>query len=133
VKFTLQASATDGNDHRPPGCAIPAAARLGLFFGLAFEEFHADSKQARPGGIRSFPLLALSGALLYRLDPGRLLVLSIGLLVLGAWLTCCYWRHVSELDADARPNVGLGRAVGGAARRLLTSEGLGSAVWLANS
>jgi len=30
---------------------------LGFFFGLAFEEFHAGSNQARPGGIRSFPLL----------------------------------------------------------------------------
>ena len=42
---------------------------LGFFFGLAFEEFHARTKQARPGGVRSFPLLALVGALLYRLDP----------------------------------------------------------------
>jgi hypothetical protein len=40
---------------------------LGFFFGLAFEEFNAESRQARPGGVRSFPLLALSGALLYRL------------------------------------------------------------------
>jgi hypothetical protein len=34
---------------------------LGFFFGLAFEEFHARAKQARPGGVRSFPLLALTG------------------------------------------------------------------------
>ena len=34
---------------------------LGFFFGLAFEEFHARAKQARPGGVRSFPLLALVG------------------------------------------------------------------------
>ena len=40
---------------------------LGFFFGLAFEEFHAQREQARPGGVRSFPLLALVGALLYRL------------------------------------------------------------------
>ncbi len=80
---------------------------LGFFFGLAFEEFHASTKQARPGGVRSFPLLALVGALLYRLDPGRLLPVSVGLLVLGAWLTCYYWRHVGEIDAGGRPNVGL--------------------------
>lgn len=80
---------------------------LGFFFGLAFEEFHAGTKQARPGGIRSFPLLALVGALLYRLDPARLLPVSVGLLVLGAWLACYYWRHVGEVDEDGRPNVGL--------------------------
>src|ERR1700693_421826 len=74
---------------------------LGFFFGLAFEEFHAQGGLARPGGVRSFPLLALSGGLLY------LLWLSAGLLVLGAWLTCYYWRHVEEIDPDGRPNVGL--------------------------
>ena len=57
---------------------------LGFFFGLAFEEFYASAKQTRPGGVRTFPMLALVGALLYRLEPARLLPLSVGLLVLGA-------------------------------------------------
>ncbi len=80
---------------------------LGFFFGLAFEEFHAQAGQARPGGVRTFPLLALAGGLLYRLDPTHLLPFSLGLLVLGAWLTCYYWRHVEEIDPEGRPNVGL--------------------------
>ncbi len=80
---------------------------LGFFFGLAFEEFHAQGGQARPGGVRSFPLLALSGGLLYRLDSEHLLPLSAGLLVLGGWLACYYWRHVEEVDPDGRANVGL--------------------------
>jgi len=80
---------------------------LGFFFGLAFEEFHAQSNQKRPGGIRSFPLLALMGALLYRLDPTHLVPLSAGLLALSAWLTCYYWRHLGETDAEGLPNVGL--------------------------
>ncbi len=63
---------------------------LGFFFGLAFEEFHAQSGQARPGGVRTFPLLALAGGLLYRLDTGRLLPFCVGLLVLGTWLACYY-------------------------------------------
>ena len=61
---------------------------LGFFFGLAFEEFYARDGQARPGGIRSFPLLGLSGALLYRLDPAHLLPMTAGLLVLGGWRVC---------------------------------------------
>ncbi len=80
---------------------------LGFFFGLAFEEFYASARQTRPGGVRTFPMLALVGALLYRLDPARLLPLSAGLLVLGGWLTCYYWRHLGEVDAEGRPNVGL--------------------------
>jgi len=80
---------------------------LGFFFGLAFEEFYARAGQRRPGGVRSFPLLALAGALLYRLDPAHLLPLSAGLLALSAWLTCFYWRHLGETDPEGFPNVGL--------------------------
>src|ERR1044071_8010687 len=80
---------------------------LGFFLGLAFEEFHAQAKQARPGGVRTFPLLAPSGGLLYRLEPSHLIPFSAGLLILGAWLTCYYWRHVEEIDQEGRPNVGL--------------------------
>jgi uncharacterized membrane protein (DUF4010 family) len=80
---------------------------LGFFFGLAFEEFNATSGQARPGGVRSFPLLALAGALLYRLDTAHLVTLTAGLLILGGWLALHYWRQLAELDAEGRPNVGL--------------------------
>jgi hypothetical protein len=37
---------------------------LSLFFGLAFEEFYAHQR-TQPGGVRTFPLLALAGAMLY--------------------------------------------------------------------
>ncbi|HTW53676.1 MAG TPA: DUF4010 domain-containing protein [Stellaceae bacterium] len=84
---------------------------LGFFFGLAFEEFNAQSRQARPGGVRSFPLLALSGALLYRLDTGHLLPVTAGLLVLGGWLSLYYWRHIAETDPEGQPNVGLMTAI----------------------
>jgi uncharacterized membrane protein (DUF4010 family) len=80
---------------------------LGFFFGLAFEEFNAQSQQVRPGGVRSFPLLALSGALLYRLDTAHLLPVTAGLLILGVWLSLYYWRHLRETDTEGLPNVGL--------------------------
>jgi hypothetical protein len=57
----------------PPIASFLLLLGLGFFFGLAFEEFHAQGGQVRPGGVRSFPLLALAGGLLYRLDTGRLL------------------------------------------------------------
>jgi uncharacterized membrane protein (DUF4010 family) len=52
-------------------------------------------------------LLALTGALLYRLDPAHLIPLSAGLLALSAWLTCYYWAHLGQTDPDGFPNVGL--------------------------
>lgn len=82
-------------------------AALGFFLGLAFEEFHARTGQKRPGGIRSFPLLALAGALLWQLDPARLLPFSAGLVALSGWLALFYWRHLGEADAEGQPNVGL--------------------------
>src|SRR6202142_2986499 len=84
---------------------------LGFFFGLAFEEFYGQSRQARPGGVRSFPLLALSGALLYRLDTAHLVPVTAGLIVLGGWLSLYYWRHIAALDAAGQPNVGLMTAI----------------------
>jgi uncharacterized membrane protein (DUF4010 family) len=91
----------------PPILRLLLTVALGFFLGLTFEEFHARANLKRPGGIRSFPLLALTGALLYRLDPVHFVPLSVGLLALSAWLTCYYWRHLDEIDADGFPNVGL--------------------------
>ncbi len=50
--------------------------------------------------MRTFPLLALAGGLLYRLDPDRLLPLSIGLAALGAWLAVAYRRRIGEAPAE---------------------------------
>jgi uncharacterized membrane protein (DUF4010 family) len=91
----------------PPILRLLLLVALGFFLGLAFEEFHVRSGQKRPGGIRSFPLIALTGALLYRLDPANRLPMCAGLLALSAWLTCYYWRHIEEIGPDGFPNVGL--------------------------
>jgi len=94
-----------------PVVGFPLLLGLGFFFGLAFEEFYGQGGRAQPGGVRSFPLLALIGALLYRLDPNRLLPVTAGLLVLGGWLTCYYWRHIAEVDPQGQPNLGLMTAI----------------------
>ena len=86
---------------------IGLAVGLGFFFGLAFEEFHTRDGQVRPGGVRTFPLLALLGALFYRLDPVHLIPLTGGLLALTSWLGIYYWRHGGDIDDEGRPNVAL--------------------------
>ncbi len=58
---------------------------LALFFGLAYEEFYGNTIPQRPGGIRTYPLLALAGALLYLLDPQHLSTTIAGLVIVGAW------------------------------------------------
>jgi uncharacterized membrane protein (DUF4010 family) len=80
---------------------------LSLFLGLAFEDFFARTNTKRPGGIRTFPLLAVTGGVLYIFDQTHFIPFTAGLLMLGAWLAIFYRRHVREQDEEGEPNVGL--------------------------
>jgi uncharacterized membrane protein (DUF4010 family) len=59
---------------------------LAFFFGLAFEEIYKREERQVPGGVRTFPLLSLAGALLYLVEPHHALAFIAGLLGLAAWL-----------------------------------------------
>ncbi len=59
---------------------------LSLFYGFAFEEFYGDEFERRPGGVRTFPLLAFAGAALWLIDSSHGYAFVAGLLVVGAWL-----------------------------------------------
>lgn len=80
---------------------------LSFFLGLAYEDFFGRTNIRRPGGIRTFPMLALAGGVLYLFDPAHFIPFTGGLLVLGAWLFVYYQTHVSEPDDEGEPNVGL--------------------------
>jgi uncharacterized membrane protein (DUF4010 family) len=93
----------------PTGVALLLG--LSFFLGLAFEEFFAHTDERRPGGIRTFPLLALTGGGLYLFDPTYFIPFTGGLVVLGAWLFIYYKEHVKEHeerdDSVDEPNAGL--------------------------
>lgn len=59
---------------------------LAIFLGLAFEDVYKRDERARPGGVRTFPILALTGAMLYLIEPRYALAFVAGLLALGLWL-----------------------------------------------
>ena len=80
---------------------------LSFFFGLAFEELYARTARPRPGGVRTFPLLALAGAGLYFVEPVRALAFAAGLLVLGAWLYAYYVERLAESRAAGAAEAGL--------------------------
>ncbi|MCC7428522.1 MAG: DUF4010 domain-containing protein [Alphaproteobacteria bacterium] len=69
---------------------------LGFFFGLAFEEHYGGDAIRRPGGIRTFPILALLGALFWIIEPRHGIVFTAGLLVLGGLLLLYYRAWVQE-------------------------------------
>jgi len=70
---------------------------LSLFFGFAFEEFYAGDLPRRPGGVRTFPLLALAGGSLYLIEPQYGAAFIAGLLVLGSWIYA-YVRRESKSE-----------------------------------
>lgn len=106
---------------------------LSFFFGLAFEEFYARSSERRPGGIRTFPLLAMAGGMLYLLDPERLLAFAAGLIVLGAWLHAFYRERLKLQTAEGGANVGLMVMVCNVHAYLLGAVTLALPYWVAVS
>src|ERR1700712_3684187 len=68
---------------------------LAVFLGLAFEEIYKTDDRTSPGGIRTFPMLAIAGAMLYLIEPAHALAYVAGLLALAAWLTA-YLRRAPE-------------------------------------
>jgi uncharacterized membrane protein (DUF4010 family) len=77
---------------------------LALFFGLAFEEIYKRDEPAIPGGIRTFPLVSLAGAMLYLVEPSRALAFIAGLLAMAVWLHAL-------LSRERRPEAGPGRTL----------------------
>jgi uncharacterized membrane protein (DUF4010 family) len=77
-----------GTDLAPLELAGRLALALGLavFVGLAFEEAYKRDEGAAPGGVRTFPMLALSGAMLYLIEPRQVLAFVVGLIALAIWL-----------------------------------------------
>jgi uncharacterized membrane protein (DUF4010 family) len=62
------------------------ALALAVFLGLTFEEVYKRQERVTPGGVRTFPMLALAGALLYLIEPQHAIACIVGLVVLAIWL-----------------------------------------------
>lgn len=65
---------------------LALAVGLAVFMGLAFEETYKTEERSSPGGIRTFPMLAMCGATLYLIEPAHAIAFVAGLVGLAAWL-----------------------------------------------
>src|SRR5487761_2144535 len=65
---------------------LALALALALFLGLAFEEVYKGEQRTIPGGIRSFPMLAMAGAMLSLIEPTYALAFVAGLVAVALWL-----------------------------------------------
>lgn len=111
---------------------------LAFFLGMAFEEYFGSRALKPPGGVRTFPLLALAGALLYALAPGSGNLFLGGLVTLGAWLSIWYWHRLSlrrdepdvEGETDQRLSGGIVALVGNLLAYLLGPVTLTQPLWI---
>ena len=81
-----QGVTVDGLTPAQLAAKLGLALGMALFLGLAFEGLYKQEPRIIPGGIRTFPMLALLGALLYLLAPHTLLLYAVGLGALALWL-----------------------------------------------
>jgi uncharacterized membrane protein (DUF4010 family) len=79
---------------------LALALGLAVFVGLAFEEIYKREDRSAPGGVRTFPMLALSGAMLYLIEPRQALAFIAGLIALAIWLHS-FLRNVPESNATS--------------------------------
>jgi uncharacterized membrane protein (DUF4010 family) len=77
---------------------LAIALALAVFLGLAFEEVYKRQERSSPGGVRTFPMLAVSGAMLYLIEPQHALAFIGGLFALAIWL------HAYLRNAPPTPN-----------------------------
>ena len=86
--------------------ALEVAGRLGLaiamavFMGLAFEGVYKRQQHGNPGGIRTFPMLAALGAILFLLDAKSLLPFITGIAAVAIWL----YAHIQRSTGDDSDN-----------------------------
>lgn len=104
---------------------------LSFFYGLSFEGFYWKSGHSRPGGIRTFPLISLSGAILYALEPTYATAFCVGLLVLGIWLYPYYRAKVANEATDEQVADGIMVPLCNVVAYLLGPVALSQEPWLA--
>jgi uncharacterized membrane protein (DUF4010 family) len=94
-------------DSAPSPVSVALLLGLSFFLGLAFEDFFYSATQNRPGGVRTFPILALAGGAFYLIDPTHVVAFTAGLLVVGGWLVVYYRSRLAEPDKTGETSANL--------------------------
>ena len=79
------------------------AVAMAIVMGLAFEGVYKREERTSPGGIRTFPMLAVLGILLYLLAPKSLMPYVVGLGAVSIWL----YAHTRSEPLGDTPRPGL--------------------------
>ena len=86
--------------HLPPeGVKIFLVLFLSFLIGLEREEHKATAGSYSFGGVRTFPLIGLIGYSIALISGAQLLPLTVGFLVVAAFLLLSYWHKLSSAEA----------------------------------
>jgi len=80
----------------PDGIGLVVTLFLSLMIGFQLEERRESKPTFFFGGVRTYPLIAISGFLLTVVAPGNFIPFTAGLLVLGTLLAILYWSKVER-------------------------------------
>jgi uncharacterized membrane protein (DUF4010 family) len=87
------------SSHLPPDAVkIVLVLFLSFLIGLEREDHKAQAGTYSFGGIRTFPLIGLLGYSIALLSGNQLLPLTIGFLVVAAFLLLSYWHKLSKAE-----------------------------------
>jgi len=85
----------------PDALKILVALFLSFLIGLEREEHKAAAEHYSFGGVRTFPLIGLTGYTIALLCGAQILPLMVGFLVVGSFLLLSYWRKLSATAESA--------------------------------
>jgi uncharacterized membrane protein (DUF4010 family) len=74
---------------------------LAVFMGGTFGEVYKSAERSSPGGVRTFPMLAMCGATLYLIEPEHALAFTAGLFGLAGWLHAFIRSAPQEREAPS--------------------------------
>lgn len=108
---------------------ILVALFLSFLIGLEREEHKAAAEHYAFGGVRTYPLIGLTGYTIALLSGSQILPLMIGFAVVGSFLLLSYWRKLS-VDAET---AGVTSEVSGLATFLVGALAWYSHFWIATT
>jgi uncharacterized membrane protein (DUF4010 family) len=103
----------------PEAAKIALALFLSFLIGLEREEHKAAGTTYSFGGVRTFPLIGLIGYSIALVAGAQLLPLTVGFLVVGAFLLLSYWHKLTCVAAEGAPIPGVTTEMSGLATFLV--------------
>ncbi len=103
----------------PEASKVALVLFLSFLIGLEREEHKAAGIAYSFGGVRTFPLIGLIGYSIALIAGAQLLPLTIGFLVVAAFLLMSYWHKLTSVVAPGAPTPGVTTEMSGLATFLM--------------